>query len=172
MNKKNLFLGLALLLCANQASAGWMDSVKSAAGWVVSWMPESWQGRACVALGVCAFVGGAAYLSRGNSISMAEAKRLIDAQTTTLSADEKANVETDCSNAASHSAFVKAYNKWNKNDELVEAYRFLMEQKKTLAVKNKPESNKYLSWANEILEVWVEKALNKKVFDSKKNRNK
>jgi hypothetical protein len=178
MNKKNLFLGLALLLCANQISAGWMDSVKSsfreAATWVVSWMPESWQGRTCVALGVCTLAAAGFLMSRGNSISMAEAKRVIGSRTAKVGPDERASVEAGCT-VVNHSDFKAAYNSWS-NDQLIEAYNILInhanEAKNKTGLAAKAQAEKYISWANEVLEVWVEKALNKKVFDSKKNRKK
>ncbi len=60
MNKKNLFLGLAILFCANQASAGFVESIKSGlndvASWFISWLPESWQLGACSNLGLCSSV--------------------------------------------------------------------------------------------------------------------
>ncbi len=67
MNKKNIFLGLAVLFCASQVSAGWRDNLATGLDWVksgISWVYSgvrfgitsifSLSTRACVALKICA----------------------------------------------------------------------------------------------------------------------
>jgi len=164
MNKKKIFLGLAVLFCANQISAGVMDSLRSgwnnAATWVVSLMPESWQGRACAALGVCALTGIASYrlyVAR-NWISMTGARAAIDTRASEISKRDMEvltqEVQDGC-NLSDHRAFKAKYSAWD-NDKLVAAYKYLKSH-------NNQTSR---ARANEILGVWVEKALGKKISNN------
>jgi hypothetical protein len=76
MNKKNLFLGLAILLYANQASASLWDDLadwfSKAATWIVSMLPESWQGRACMTSGTCTTSGVRYVLKSGKGAELSQ----------------------------------------------------------------------------------------------------
>lgn len=138
MNKKNFFLALSILLCANQASAGWMDSIKSgfesAGAWVVSWMPESWQGRACVALGVCTLVA-ARYMMSKPELSKKEAEQLfkieIEKAENKYDPSEESNfikvvVKDQPDEKLTDLQFKQNAQSWPALDQLAKAYNYLI----------------------------------------------
>jgi len=76
MKMKRTMLVLTLLMCAQEASAGWWSDMTT---WFVSKLPESWQGRACAAGVATACALGGTYLYRQRQQRLAaEAVRKAD----------------------------------------------------------------------------------------------
>ncbi len=161
MNKKNIFLGLAVLFCASQVSAGWRDSLATGVDWVksgISWIYSgvragisslfSLSTRACVALRVCA-----AHALNKTLISMTEAKREIGQAISNLHARkplwefEDFEKQIATSNASDLEARA---NGWSQ-DDLLAAYNYFGLHGQGAAQ------------ANLVLKVWAARFLNKQV---------
>jgi len=161
MNKKNIFLGLAVLFCASQVSAGWRDNLTSGLDWVksgISWLYSgvrfgitsifSLSTQACVALKVCA----ARALAK-ESISTIEADKLIRQEISALHKRkplwEFEDFEKEIAPLNVTELETRA-NSWSQ-DDLLAAYNYFGVQSHG-AVQ-----------ANLVLRVWVARFLNKQL---------